>query len=301
MDKDSAFTLKKAYDKDDKVSIKKAQNMLESSELVSKLLTDPKQKPHTFVGLRALEWRLLELCEVPYTHTLDKVQNWLEFLVNRTSISEGFSLTGERNGLLACHNAIITNILLKMGYDDKDKIDTGINWILDYQNVERDRECKWTGVDLFTKWGGCMKKTPCFYGVVKSVKTLTEYKERFGGSKKLDDKLHNGLEYILIHRVFKKLSDDKPIEPSIIENFYPYPYKTNIIETLSLLKVNGLLSDRRCKEAIGILKQKKRPDGFWQADTSFMKTAWVDFDEPKKPGLWISYIISELTKDKCWT
>jgi len=27
MDKDSAFTLKKAYDKDDKVSIKKAQNM----------------------------------------------------------------------------------------------------------------------------------------------------------------------------------------------------------------------------------------------------------------------------------
>jgi len=295
MDQDSALTLKIAYDKGNKVTINNAENMLESSELVSKLLTNPKQKPHTFVGLRALEWRLLELSEIPFTHTLERVQNWLELLVNRTSLSEGFSLTGEGNGLLGCHNAIITNILMRMEYDDREKIEAGVNWILDYQSVERGTECKWSGADLFTKWGGCMKKTPCFHGVVKSMKALTEYKERFGGSKKLDEKLNSGLEYILTHRVFKKLSEDKPIEPSIIENFYPYPYKTNIIETLLLLKVNGHLSDKRCNEAVDILKRKRRPDGFWQADTSFMKTAWVDFDEPKKPGLWISYIISGLT------
>lgn len=142
-----------------------------------------------------------------------------------------------------------------------------------------------------------MKKTPCFYGVVKSMIALTEYKERFGGSKKLDNKLNQGLEYILMHKVFKRLSSGKPIEPSIIENFYPYPYKSNIIEILTLLKANGLLGDERCGEAIDILKQKQRPDGFWQADTSYMKTAWVDFDKPKKPGLWISYIISGLVGD----
>jgi hypothetical protein len=139
-----------------------------------------------------------------------------------------------------------------------------------------------------------MKQTPCFYGLVKSMITLTEYKKRFRGNKKLNDKLNQGLEYILKHRVFKRLSEDKPIRPSMTKNFYPYPYKTNIIEILCLLKENNLLNDNRCNEAIDLLKQKQRPDGFWQADGSFMKTAWIDFDQPKKPGLWISYIIERL-------
>jgi hypothetical protein len=90
---------------------------------------------------------------------------------------------------------------------------------------------------------------------------LTEYKKRYGGSRVLDNKLKQGLEYILRHRVFKRLSKDQPIEPSIIENFYPYPYKTNIIEILSLLKANGAAGDQRCNDAISILEQKRRPDG----------------------------------------
>jgi len=294
MVQDSALTLKKACEKSERVSIKEAKEMLAQSELIEKLLTDPKQKPNTFVGLRAYEWRLLELSEIPFTHTLEKVQKWLELLVDKSYISEGFSLTGDKDGVLACHNAMITTILIKMEYDNKDKIDAGIYWILNYQSVERGKECTWTGKDLFTRLGGCMKKIPCFYGVVKSMIVLTEYKKRFGGSKKLDNKLNQGLEYILKHKVFKRLSTGKPIEPSIIENFYPYTYKSNIIEILSLLKANDLLNDERCSEAIEILKQKQRSDEFWQADRTYMKTSWVEFDKPKKPGPWISYVISEL-------
>ena len=183
-----------------------------------------------------------------------------------------------------------------MEYDDREKIDAGIDWILKYQSVERGKECTWPGKDLYTRFGGCMKKIPCFYGVVKSMIALTEYKKRFGGSEMIDNKLNQGLEYILQHRVFKKLSADKPIENSIILNFYPYTYRSNIIEILSLLKANDLLEDERCQKAIEILKDKQRPDGFWQADTSYMKSAWIDFDIPKKPGPWISYIISGLVE-----
>ena len=102
------------------------------------------------------------------------------------------------------------------------------------------------------------------------------------------------MEYILKHEVFKRLSTGKPIEDSIILNFYPYPYRSNLIEILSLLKANGLLEDPRCDEAKKILREKQRSDGFWQADTSYMKSAWIDFDIPKKSGLWISFIISGL-------
>ncbi|MHA2100489.1 MAG: hypothetical protein ACW99A_17580, partial [Candidatus Kariarchaeaceae archaeon] len=235
MIEDSALTLKKAYEKGENMPIKEAQKMFEQSELINNLLTTPKQRPSTFVGLRAHEWRLLELSEIPLTYNLKKVQSWIELLVDKTYISEGFSLTGDIDGVLACHNALITTILIKMENEDKDTIDTGINWILNFQSVERGKECKWPGKDLYTRFGGCMKRIPCFYGVVKSMIALTEYKKRFGGSVRLDNTLNQGLEYILKHEVYKKLSTGKPIEDSIILNFYPYTYKSNIIEILSLL------------------------------------------------------------------
>lgn len=294
---DPALTLKKEFDQGTDISIKEAKKALNESDLINKLLVEPKQKPSTFVGLRAYEWRLLELSEIPYTYTIDKVKKWLKMLIGKSYIEEGFSLTGDKDGLLSCHNSMITTILTKMNYDDKDLIDAGINWIIKYQSTNRGEECAWAGKDLFSKYGGCMKKTPCFYGVVKSMITLTEYKKRFDVSKEILNKLGQGLEYILAHKVYKKLSTGEPIESSIIENFYPYTYKSNIIEILSLLKANDLLGDERCNDAIDVLRQKRRDDGFWQADTSYMKTAWVDFDKPKKSGQWISYVISSILEE----
>lgn len=291
---DSALSLKKAYEKGDHFTIKEAQEILEQSELIKLLLETPKRSPSTFVGIRAYEWRLLELSEIPFTNTLEKVKNWIDLLVDESYIQTGFSLEGTEDNLLACHNAMITTLLIKMEYKDKKKIDAGIDWILKFQSVERDKECTWPGKDLYVRFGGCMKKVPCYYSVVKSMNTLTEYKKRFGDSDALNSKLDQGLEYILQHRVFNKLSSDQPIEDSIILNFYPYTYRSNIIEILTLLKANGLFNDERCNKAKEILKKKQRPDGFWQADISYMKSAWIDFDIPKKPGLWISYIINRL-------
>ncbi|MFX1479526.1 MAG: hypothetical protein ACFFCI_15495 [Promethearchaeota archaeon] len=294
MNEDSALTLKKIYDKGEEITVKEAQKMLDQSELIKRLLETPKRSPDTFVGIRGYEWLLLELSEIPFTGTLKNVQDWLKLLVDKSYIKEGFSLEGNKDNLLACHNAMITTILIKMDYGEKEKIDAGIDWILKYQSVERGIECNWPGKDLYTRFGGCMKKVPCYYGVIKSMITLTEYKKRFGDSESLDEKLNQGLEYILKHRVFKKLSSEDPIEDSIILNFYPYTYKSNIIEILSLLKANNLIEDKRCTKAIEILKKKQRSDGFWQTDASYMKSAWIDFDIPKKAGLWITYIITEL-------
>jgi len=298
MIEDSALTLKKDYDKGEKITLVDAQKMLEKSELIIQLIETPKRSPNTFSGIRNYLWRLLELSEIPFTSTIEKVQSWIELLVDKSYIQEGFSLEGKKNNLLACHNALITTILLKMEYADKAKIDAGIDWILKYQSVERGKECTWPGKDLYKRFGGCMKKVPCYYGVVKSMIALTEYKKRFNTPKSLEIKLIEGLEYILQHRVYMKLSTDKPIEDSIILNFYPYTYKSNIIEILSLLKVNGLLEDDRCNNAINLVKNKQRPDGFWQSDTSYMKSAWIDFDIPKKQGLWISYIVNRLFDNK---
>jgi hypothetical protein len=294
MIEDSALILKKRCDREEKIPPQEVQELLNQSDLISKLLETPNRPPNTYVGLRNYMWRLVELSEIPFTHTLEKVQEWIKLLVEKSYISEGFTLEGKRDNLLACHSAMITTILIRMEYEDMEKINAGIDWILKYQSVERGKECTWEGKDLYTRFGGCMKKIPCFYGVVKSMKALSEYNKYYGGSEKLTSKLNQGLEYILEHDAYKKLSNGNPIEDSMIQNFYPYTYKSNLIEILALLKENGLLEDKRCCDAIQILKKKQRSDGFWQADVSYMKSVWIDFDVPKKPGPWITHVINQV-------
>ncbi|MFW9877974.1 MAG: hypothetical protein ACFFG0_33240 [Candidatus Thorarchaeota archaeon] len=49
-----------------------------------------------------------------------------------------------------------------------------------------------------------MKIIPYYYGIVKSMIILTEYKKHFEASDELNSKLNQGLEYILQHQVYKK-------------------------------------------------------------------------------------------------
>ncbi len=86
-----------------------------------------------------------------------------------------------------------------------------------------------------------MKNTPCYYGIVKAMVTLQAYQKRFGKRPDVQEKLNAGLQVMLKHHLYQRLSNGEAIEPSIVENFYPYPYKPNLIEMLGLMKANGLL------------------------------------------------------------
>ncbi|MHA2122367.1 MAG: hypothetical protein ACW990_14280, partial [Promethearchaeota archaeon] len=80
MTEDSALALKKSFENGEEIPFKKAQELLDQSELITKLIGPPKRSPNTFAGLRAYMWRLLELCEIPFTYKLETVRNWIELL-----------------------------------------------------------------------------------------------------------------------------------------------------------------------------------------------------------------------------
>ena len=105
VNEDPALTLKKMRDRGEAVGEKDAAGYLERSPLMEKFLSEPEPDTRLFTGLRALEWRLLELSEIPFTGSLKKVRDWLDILMEKTRIPEGFSLTGERDGVLSyCFN-----------------------------------------------------------------------------------------------------------------------------------------------------------------------------------------------------
>ncbi|NJN26467.1 MAG: hypothetical protein HC819_11065 [Cyclobacteriaceae bacterium] len=286
---DSALILKQKVDSGEVKDFNHALDYLDNSEIVKELLTD-----FDFDILNLLN-RLTEITEIPFAHRLDSVQKWINKLADSSFCDEGFSITGKREDILSCYNSMITSILIKMDYSHRDRINKGIEWILKYQNIERGAVNKWTGSRIL-KYGGCMKSTPCYIGVVKAMIALSDYRKYsdFNINAQCEHKLTLGLKYILDHQIYYRQSNRQPITKDITKLTYPFSYKTNIIEILRLLKDNNLYSDLRCDLAKEYLRTKQQKDGCWKINSSYLPKCWIQFDKTKEAGLWVSYEISKL-------
>jgi hypothetical protein len=288
---DKALELKMKFESKEIKTTQEAELYLKESDLYNRLLTD-----FDFSVLNLL-WRLTQLSEIPISGYNSQVIEWINKLVEATFTGNGFSLNGKNDYLLACYNGMITSILIKLNYPDTEKIACGINWIIDYQNIKRGEKCDWEGTGL-KKYGGCMKSTPCYIGLVKSMIALSDYKhsEYYQSNSKLESKLNDGLNYILNQKVFLRLSDSKPITREITKLTYPFTWKINIIEILSLLKAKQMLNDSRCAIAQEYLRSKQKKDGYWWAQASNISKnrSWICFDKSREKGLWISNEIEKL-------
>ncbi len=286
---DAALILKQKVDAGEISGFNQASSYLEQSRVVKALLAD-----FDFDVLNLLN-RLTEISEIPFAHGLEKVQKWLNKLGELAFCEDGFSFSGKSDDMLSCYNSMIVSILLRMNYPLKERIKKGIDWILDYQNLERGAENKWTGSRIF-KYGGCMRSTPCYIGIVKAMIALTDFKKRadYVLDANIEKKLEKGLAYILDHQIYLRHSKGQPITADILKLTYPFSYKTNVIEILRLLKDNNLASDKRCDLAKAYIQSKMHKDGFWRVNSSYLPKCWVLFDETKDQGKWISYEIGKL-------
>ncbi|MGX2946371.1 hypothetical protein [Enterococcus alishanensis] len=283
---DSALILKQKYrslraaELDEKEILK----LLTESTLIQEILSD-KHRTDTFTGLRKIEFLLAELSEIPYFEKLPEVQVLLKTLYEYTATADGYSLTGQSKGILACHQAICTLIFIRANEQAWAK--KGIDWIINYLPFAKNEATTWQETDLFERFG-CVGNTPCYDGLVKSVKALSEYRQKFPSDPILAEKLTQGLNYIMKHRVIFHQDSDDYLYDDLITLFYPYPYRTNIIEVLSLLKKENLLKDPQCQDAIAFIKNKELVNGGWQAEKIFMKSSWIPFDAMKRKGNWIT-------------
>lgn len=292
---DTALQLKKAVRDQRSIESAEIQSFLENSEVIAKILAEP-FRTDTFTGLRKLEFLLIELSEIPYFERLDQVQTMLDTLYTHTNFEEGFSLTGKQAGVLACHNALCTLIFLRAG--KKEWAENGIQWIISYFPFTKAEPSNWQGKDLFQRFGGCVGNSPCYDGLVKSVKALSEYAAKYGDFPELQSKLKQGLDYILAHRVIFHQNSEDYLYNDLVTLFYPYPYRTNIIEVLGVIKQEKLLDRPECQAAKDFLKTKQLNNGNWQPEKIFMKSSWVPFDQLKKPGAWITDEIDWLLADE---
>lgn len=284
---DTALELKMAYDSGKAIDFNQVQYLLSESALIRKLTESFERKP-----LYAI-WRITALSEIPYSFELDYTIQVIEYIERHLSTPSGFSLTGKETDLLPCYNAMLLEALSKSGRAETLAAQNAAQWIKRYQPFERNSTVLWTGKGI-KKYGGCLKATPCFLGIAKSVKALVAYDKAIGHKdEQISLLISKGMDYILKHELYRRLSNKEPINNHILDLAFPASYQLNIVELLELAYITGNIKNPNCESAINFVNSKKTKDGYWKINYVYKSDGYISFDRRGKKADWLTYLFNK--------
>lgn len=283
---DSALQLLILLNNNKSLSDKEIKEYLLQSELVKKLTKDTNHKALFSI------WRLVALSEIPQSNRLDYTQKLIKKIETMLGTEWGYSLSGDAKMFLPCYNSMIATAMCNLGQSDSPLVKKAVEWILEYQPFERNTLVQHPELS-FEKYGGCFKKTPCYISVVKAVMCLATYR-KYHSTSQLEEKLTQGLEYILSHKAFKRQSNDTPITKYICNLSFPESYHTNLVDLVRLLYKTDKLSDTRAQELIQYIEKQKQNNGFWKLNFRYKADGYTVFDMGRKPAYWLSYIMDSI-------
>lgn len=260
-------------------------DVLKQSKLVKALTSDFPEKPLSVV------WRLICISEIPFGHLLEYTQKLIGHVYETMATSFGFSLSGDEKNFLPCYNAMIATALCRLERAGDDQVRNALDWINENQPMERNRNVNLHGF-RFDRFGGCYNNIPCYIGLAKSVIALQNYKKMTNDSR-YDVRLQMGTEYILKHKLYKRLNKDIPITRHILDISFPESYHLNAVELIRFVHSAGLFKDSRTKDLIDFLKSKQTKDGHWKINFRYKAEGYTVFDKGWNSNEWVTYIISK--------
>lgn len=178
----------------------------------------------------------------------------------------------------------------KLGYAQSESVQNALNWIKKYQPFERNSSSGWSGKGVL-KYGGCLKSTPCFIGIAKTVKALVSYNlATQEADHQVTELIAKGMDYILKHELYQRLSTHTPINNHILDFAFPASYQLNILELLELAHLTGNIKRPECKSAIDYVNSKRTKDNYWKINYIYKADGYVSFDKRGRKADWLSYL-----------
>lgn len=263
--------------------------LLAASSLVRRLTREPGDTPLFWT------WRLIALSEIPGASRLPYTQALIDRVYDRLGTPAGFSLTGEPADIVPCYNAMLVSALCRLGHAADTPVVRAVEWIRRYQSFDRERKTAWTGVGI-QRYGGCLNATPCYIGLAKSVSALLEHRlarpddtERAGDRALIDA----GVDYMLRHRLYKRLSNGEPISPHILDIAFPESYNLTLLEILRAVHAAERMDDARVGDAVTYLRGIRASDG-WHVTYAYRAPGYVSFDARGRASRWVTHFLDRI-------
>lgn len=239
---------------------------------------------------------LIGLSEIPYTEQLPFTQELIAFVNRQLATAEGFSYTGKSEEIVPCYNALLFEAYCRLGLGHSKEAESALSWIKQYQVFDRNQKTAWPHKGI-CKFGGCMKKVPCFIGIGKTVRALLTYQDLVDpNDEKVNDMIHLGLEYMLQHKMFRRLSNGQPISPHITESMFPQSYHLSLTDLVYIIQKSQSANDPRATDLLQLIAKKRTKTDGWKIDYIYKYNGYVPFNNRRKDSEWLDYLYHKIEK-----
>ena len=190
--------------------------------------TKTKSAEPTLAGLA-----LMTRCGLSYDD--DCVRRAVEYIAGNYAYNDIFTFRAKGSGVLPCYVGMYARIIATVAGTDHPHFNKAIEWILEYQRFDH-KEVRAGGRGQWPfrsveSYGGCWRSVSCYHGVVATLRALSSIPER-KRSVAVNTQLEAALNYLRIHRVYKKSSEDKPLFRHFSRYFLYGKYRLNLIDVL---------------------------------------------------------------------
>ena len=102
-----------------------------------------------------------------------------------------------------------------------------------------------------------------FHTTICVLEGLLEYEKARGAAAAVTDARGRAHEYLLSRRLFRRLSSGGVIEPRWARFTFPTMWRYDVLRALDYLRRAGVARDERMAEAVGLVAERRLPDGRW--------------------------------------
>ena len=115
------------------------------------------------------------------------------------------------------------------------------------------------------------------------------------------EKVERGVEFLLLHKLFKSDKTGKVIREEWTQLHFPMFYFYDILHGLRVVSSLGYGSDERIHDALELLKSKRLADGTWTMEASFLRALRRNFVKDPSTGNWHQDVDSSVDASKIYT
>lgn len=285
---DSALVLRMKVDQNKEIS--DPFDYLDHSDIIKNYAKMTKLKPLGKI------FALIGLAEIPYAEKLPITQELLAFVNQNLSTSEGFSFTGKLEEIVPCYNAMLFEAYCRLGLRKSSEAQNALQWIKQYQVFDRQQKTTWPHKGI-CKFGGCMIRVPCYIGIGKTMRALLTYQKKVNRhDEKVNALIEQGVDYMLQHNLYQRLSTGQPISPHITESMFPQSYVLSLTDLVYIIEKSQHTTDPRAHDLLQLIHQKKTKTGGWKIDYIYKYAGYLPFENRRKDSEWITYLYSPIEK-----
>jgi len=284
-DMDSALKLRMYYDTQTELSDDEIDNLLFESIIVKRITQD--WEANNLFNI----FRIICLAEIPYIERLKYTQKVITYIKDNVSTDYGFSYTGEVKMIVPCYNALLLEAFVRLGQIESEEVQKALNWIKNYQIFSRNTRTSWT-YEGICKHGGCMKATPCYIGIGKTVRALVTYsKYTAHQDQEVESLINQGLAYMLKHSMFQRLSNGCPISAHITDIMFPQAYMLSLTDLVYIANERGLWDKSELTSLKELIEEKSVQENEWKVDYIYGHRGYKFFGS-KESSQWLSYLMA---------